>query len=252
MKRPPDHEQRAASFEKLENYCQNLMLPPAQLINLATIARNKSGKPSVSCHPESANACIDRVGGHPLVVVFGSAHKPGGGVRNGARAQEEDLSLTTSWYFHVKDCDDFYKKQHPNLLYSDDALYVKNALLLRDQYRNDIEPRAISMIGAAAPNLSGMRSSNHMVAEKVIYETLERRIDGILALAHNNKYETLVFGAWGCGVFGLEPIKVANVFKTCLGKNIYGGNVAFAIMDPSMCQVFENVFSPLLGSKIKV
>lgn len=251
MKRPPDHEQRAASFKQLEKHCQQLKISPAQQINLANIRPNKSVAPTISCFPESANACIDRVGGHPLVVVFGSAHKPGGGVRNGARAQEEDLSLTTSWYFHVKDCDGFYKKEHPNLLYSDEALYVKDALLLRDQYRNDIEPRPIGMIGAAAPNLSGMRTSNKMVAEKVIYQTLERRIDGILALAHNNKYETLVFGAWGCGVFGLDPLKVANVFKTSLEKNIFGGNIAFAIMDPNMCQVFESVLIPAPVSNIK-
>jgi len=252
MKRPPDHEQRAASFKQLEKHCQQLKISPAQQINLANIRPNKSVAPTISCFPESANACIDRVGGHPLVVVFGSAHKPGGGVRNGARAQEEDLSLTTSWYFHVKDCDGFYKKEHPNLLYSDDALYVKNALLLRDQYRNDIEPRSISMIGAAAPNLNGMRTSNKMVAEKVIYETLERRIDGILALAHNNKHETVVFGAWGCGVFGLDPLKVANVFKTCLEKPTYSGIVMFAIMDPAMCQVFENVLkTPPLNAGFK-
>lgn len=252
MKRPPDHEQRAASFKQLETCCQNMTLSPAQQIDLSTIVRNKSVKPTVSCHPESANACIDRIGGHPLVVVFGSAHKPGGGVRNGARAQEEDLSLTTSWYFHVKDCDSFYNKQHPNLLYSDDALYVKHAVLLRDQYRNEIEPRAISMIGAAAPNLNGMRSSNKMVTEKVIYETLERRIDGILALGHNNKHETVVFGAWGCGVFGLDPLAVANVFKKSLEKHIYGGTVAFAIMDPAMCQVFENVLIPAPASNMKI
>lgn len=241
MKRPPDYEQRAASFKQLESRCQNIALKEAQQIDLSTVVRSKSAAPRVACFAESANATIDRVGGHPLVVVFGSAHKPGGGVKNGARAQEEDLSLTTSWYFHVKDCDGFYKKQHPNLLYSDDALYVKNAVLLRDQYRNEIEPRAISMIGAAAPNLNGMRTSNKILPEKVIYETLERRIDGILALAHNNKHETLVFGAWGCGVFGLDPLKVANVFKTSLEKNLYGGTVAFAIMDPNMCQVFKDV-----------
>lgn len=252
MKRPPDYEQRAASFKQLESRCQNIALKEAQQIDLSTVVRDKSVAPRVACFAESANATIDRMGGHPLVVVFGSAHKPGGGVKNGARAQEEDLSLTTSWYFHVKDCNGFYKKQHPNLLYSDDALYVKNAVLLRDQYRNEIEPRAISMIGAAAPNLNGMRTSNKMVAEKVIYQTLERRIDGILALAHNNKHETLVFGAWGCGVFGLDPLKVATVFKNCLEKNIYGGNVVFAIMDPNMCQVFEKVLLPTPSSKIKV
>lgn len=252
MKRPPDHEQRAIDFQQLEQHCQDLNLAPAQQINLASITRNKSHTPTVACFPESANASIDRMGGHPLVVVFGSAHKPGGGVRNGARAQEEDLSLTTSWYFHVKDCDSFYKKEHPNLLYSDEALYVKDAVLLRDQYRNDIEPRAISMIGAAAPNLNGMRDSNKMVAEKVIYETLERRIDGVLSVAHNNKHDTLIFGAWGCGVFGLDPLTVANVFKSSLAKNIYGGNVVFAIMDPRMCQVFESVLTPTPASKIKV
>lgn len=252
MKRPPDHEKRAESFIQLEQRCKTLELKPAQQINLASITRNKSAAPTISCSTESANACMDRMGGHPLVVVFGSAYKPGGGVRNGARAQEEDLSLTTSWYFHVKDCDGFYKKEHPDLLYSDEALYVKNAMLLRDQYRNEIEPRAISMIGAAAPNLNGMRDSNKMVAEKVIYETLERRIDGVLALAHNNKHDTLIFGAWGCGVFGLDPLKVANIFKQCLGKNIYGGNIVFAVMDPVMSQVFESVLSPTPVQKIKV
>lgn len=250
MKQSREH--RMQLFEALKKDMKTFMpFSQAQYVDLSTTVKSANCPPQrIECFPESANHTIARTS-NPLVLVFGSAHKPGGGVLTGATAQEEDISLSTSWYFHVKDCDQFYKKEHKNLLYSDLALYVKDALLFRDAYGQPITATPISLIGAAAPNLNGMKKSNNVLSDKIIYDTLERRIDGVLGVAQKNNHPTLIVGAWGCGVFHLDPHTVAQTFKKCLNKKLYGGTVLFSIMDPQMCRVFESVLhSP--AQKMKV
>ena len=37
-------------------------------------------------------------------------------------------------------------------------------------------------------------------------------------MAAINRVDTLILGAFGCGVFGQDPIEVATIFKEYLGK----------------------------------
>jgi len=54
----------------------------------------------------------------------------------------------------------------------------------------------------------------------------------------------IVLGAWGCGVFGNEPLTVAKLFKQHLSCKFKGHfrKVVFAITDPRMAAAFEHVF----------
>lgn len=177
----------------------------------------------------------------PLVLVYGSAHKAGGGVLTGAKAQEEDLSRATTWYFHVKDNDEYYKKEHSNLLYSSDCLYIKNAFLLTNEFIIPTVPKHISMIGAAAPNLSGMIKSGNLIEEKLIYSEFQERLEGMFNLAEQFNHETFIIGAWGCGVFGLNPNKIASIYKKVISKKLYSGKIVFSIMDQEHYSIFKSI-----------
>ncbi len=50
-----------------------------------------------------------------------------------------------------------------------------------------------------------------------------------VAAAHGHR--TLVLGAWGCGVFGNDPVTVANSFAEALREVDQFDRVAFAIRD---------------------
>lgn len=202
-----------------------------------TIISNQKAK-SISVTNESVVATAKRIK-RPLILVFGSAHKPGGGVISGAVAQEEDIALTSTWYFQVKDNKDYYQLPQNNLMYSEKILYLSNSLLLSDEYYQKIYPQKVSFIGCAAPNLSGMKDSGIEIHEARIYEVLERRIAAILNFAEYHGHKDLILGAWGCGVFGLSPEKVSLIFKKVISENHFSGNLYFPVLDKEMFTIFE-------------
>lgn len=240
-------EERIKQFKKMEKYKDSLNLE----INKAEIFLLKKSPTLKFLKTNSPiflnENVVDSISKfeNPLVFVYGSAHKAGGGVLTGAKAQEEDLSLCTTWYFHVKDCFEYYKKEHTNLLYSDDILYVKRAYLLTDKYGFENEPLNISMIGAAAPNLSGMKKSLLEINESEIYSVFENRLENIFQFAEENNHNTFIAGAWGCGVFGLSPEKVANIYVKIINKKIYSGTIVFSIMDNEQYKIFSNIIGDL-------
>ena len=69
----------------------------------------------------------------------------------------------------------------------------------------------------------------------------------MLDIAKYNDVDTLILGAYGCGVFGQNPKEVAEIFKECLNtthKSCFN-KVIFAIPDgrDNNLQAFEKVFS---------
>ena len=77
---------------------------------------------------------------------------------------------------------------------------------------------------------------------KKYYTTLKERIEFVLNIAYENCMETLILGAFGCGVFKNESNDVAQIFKDLLPK--YGfKNVIFAIPDTNKLDIFKKVFN---------
>jgi len=180
-----------------------------------------------------------------LVLVFASAKNPGGGVQSGARAQEEDISLHTSWFYHVrklKGVKGFYLEKNASALNTDDMLYVKNAHVLTDIYHNELGvPVPVSFLGAAAPNLNGLKNQGRSVKE--VYDVMEKRVERVLRLAERYGHTHLVLGAWGCGVFGLESERVAQIFKEKIREDWFSGDITFSMMDKKTLDVFKSIIT---------
>ena len=176
----------------------------------------------------------------PTILVFCSAKNPGGGVARGSKAQEEDIALSSTWYFQVKDVTGFYLEKHASAINTDSLLYIKHGYILKDSYGQDSLPYALSFIGATAPNLNGLLNQGKKINEIEVYQVLEKRIENVLKFAESRGRKHLVLGAWGCGVFGLNPEKVANLFNQKIRQGWYSGEITFAIPDKSILAIFRH------------
>lgn len=246
-------EQRAHNikeFERLQNEIaiQQVPIAPAAAVLLqpGPPPQHPGPIPAPQVWLKTATQALDALPDTPvLMLVFGSAHRPGGGVLTGAIAQEEDLSRQTTWHFHAKDCPQFYDMTHANALYSDWAVYAPSAWQLINAAGAPIAARPVSMIGAAAPNLKQLVVQGQAADHDRIDDVLLHRVRGLLDFAEQEAHTTLLLGAWGCGVFGLDPERVARVFKTALDEGRFSGRTIFSIPDP----VLHHLFSKTLAAK---
>ena len=239
-------EQRINQFEQLTTYMSAMPCPinKAECINITDYDITSKTDSSVVFHNEQVVKTILRYD-NPLTLVFGSARNPGGGVSRGSTAQEEDIALSSTWYFNVKDNFEFYQLLHKDLTYSDKMLYVNEAYIVKDELGNYITPKKVSFIGGAAPNINGMKSKGEPINEKTIYDIFKKRLIGLLSFAELNNHKTFIVGAWGCGVFGLNPEKVAHMFKECIENKVYSGILVFAILDPEQCKLFKTIIGKI-------
>lgn len=158
-----------------------------------------------------------------LTLNLASDKHPGGGVENGAMAQEEELFRRTNYFMFLPKS--FYPINKTNVIYSPDVMVVKD-----DNYRNLKTPFYTSMIAAAAirhPRLNQCGLYEKPYDKQVMTETIEN----IFRTAYLLGYDTLVLGALGCGAFGNPAIEVISIFNECLKK--YNGcfkHIAFAVL----------------------
>ncbi len=103
-------------------------------------------------------------------------------------------------------------------------------------------PYTVSILTSPAPNATAIRANERHNVDKII-PTLDSRIDKVLSIAVVEGYDTLILGAWGCGVFGNNPTQVAQLFRKHLeGKFLKAfRDVIFAVLDK--VEEFEAVFS---------
>ncbi len=81
---------------------------------------------------------------------------------------------------------------------------------------------------------------------QAVAEAMTERIKRILCVFKANKHDCLVLGAFGCGVFRNNPLDVATTFRRYLESEMFNNafkRIIFAVLDPTMCQVFKRVFT---------
>jgi hypothetical protein len=95
-------------------------------------------------------------------------------------------------------------------------------------------------VTAPAPNASVIREA------ELIRNTMTERIKRLLYVFKANKHDSLVLGAFGCGVFKNSPLDVAITFRQHLESDQFKNSfkrIIFAVLDAGMYQVFERVFA---------
>lgn len=204
------------------------------VISLTVTVKNDNMKIEVA-NMGTIEAISKYTDGKVAVLNFASYKHPGGGFMSGRMAQEEALCHESTLYPVLAAFPDYYNVNRHNLnygLYNDDALYSKDILFNKYDLYADV-------ITCACPNWGATRRHNITWLENI--DTLKSRINFILRIAEDNHVDTLILGAWGCGVFKQDPWEVAKQFKEALKNHKHFKTVVFAIPGGVNYEVFKKV-----------
>ncbi|MGH1387108.1 TIGR02452 family protein [Kordia sp.] len=156
--------------------------------------------------------------GSVMCLNFASAKNPGGGFLNGSLAQEESLAAASSLYLCQKENFGFYEKHRAlkTNLYTDDIIFSPNVPFFRNDAGELLEkPVLASVVTAAAANYGAVKKTEKRMVSQ-IPDIMRRRIEKVLAVSVAHGNDTLILGAWGCGVFRNDPAVIAKLFKEVL------------------------------------
>lgn len=176
------------------------------------------------------------------ILNFASSTKPGGGVKNGSTAQEEDLCRYTTLYPCLTTpymWDNFYQPNREKYIFTASHAMVWIPRVIIFKHSDDpmvlLPPEQrvpINVISCAAPNLRPNKQTGVKPSIKDV-ELLNLHIERarrILTLANNQGVNVLVLGAFGCGVFENDPNLVAEAYSMAL-ERFHGDflHICFAI-----------------------
>ena len=181
--------------------------------------------------------------GKTCVLNMASYKRPGGGVHNGARAQEECLFRCSNLIQVVPTS--FYP------LEVNEALYTKDAIFFKDKDYEYMEPVVCDVITIAAINLNENAKYDPVQNVTEYRKITKDKIRLMVSLAAQNGVKNLILGAWGCGVFNNDPTTMSQYFSEVLigeGYSVDFDNVVFAIINDhnsvgNNFDIFNNKFN---------
>lgn len=186
--------------------------------------------------------------GEPLCLNFASAKNPGGGFLSGSQAQEESLARSSGLYVCLQGQMEAYEyhRQRPSAFYSDHMIYSPGVPVFRDDTGGLLEcPYRVTFLSAPAVNAGAVRRNEPERAGE-IEAVMRTRLERLLWVAQRHGHQTLILGAWGCGVFGNEPDLVARLFsEQLLDSGPFAGRFArlvFAVYDRTEDQEVLSAF----------
>lgn len=185
--------------------------------------------------------------GKLCLLNFASYKNPGGAFITGSMAQEEAICHSSNLYVILNNWrfdNEFYSPNKKKLrlgLYNSNLIYTPDVLF----FGNDVDTVKCDVITCAAPNRAPiLRYHNDMLGD--VNTAMLDRIDHLMFSAYVNKVDTLILGAFGCGIFKNDPTVTANIFKYLVYTKYKGifKKVVFAIPDDKNYNVFWSVLNP--------
>ena len=202
---------------------------------------------------ESASVLLPEGSNPVLVLNLANPVNPGGGVRNGAKAQEEDLCRKSSLLLSLESREAAryyqYNKSLHSYMGSDAIMITPQVEIIKDE-NGDLLPESVvvAVMTCAAPMIKrGMEGLTDQQYQELMYN----RITGMLKVAAYLEYQVLVLGAFGCGAFGNDAKVVSDLFYKALKEFDYDGmeakdffrRIDFAVMDRTPDQYNFKEFS---------
>ena len=183
-------------------------------------------------------------GYRPIMLNMANRHTPGGGVINGARAQEESLFRQSNLCVSLYQFDQY----HAGLLglplgdgrYPMDretgAIYSGRVTFFRTSSRKGDElvetPFECAVVSVAAINRPDLTSYGTLVPWAAA--ATKTKIRAMLRVGLLHGHDAIVLGAWGCGAFRNPPEHMARLFHEVLREPEFAGKyriVRFAVIE---------------------
>lgn len=199
------------------------------------------GNPKVDViETDTVSALFNHVGNHNPVCIlnFASYCSPGGGFMNGAKAQEEALCYVSNLYNILsRHVEDYYTPNSSTKnrgILTNRALYTTNISFFRDNM-----VRMADVLTCAAPKKQlCLRYHNFTEAENS--QALQSRVLFMRRIIDTQLCDTVILGAWGCGVFKQDPIEVASLFKQYF-STAFVNRIIYAIPGGVNYKIFKQV-----------
>jgi uncharacterized protein (TIGR02452 family) len=175
-------------------------------------------------------------GYNPVAMNMANETHPGGGVENGAAAQEESLFRRSNYHesFDLKE-NPHLKNQMSNGYHIPErgVIYSPNVQVFRASEKEGFAftaPETMSFIAVAAYNLGSSKKPN----SSIYAAGMKEKMRSFLRVAYFRGHDCVVLGALGCGAFRNEPDVVAALFKKTLQEDEFAERfkkIVFAVID---------------------
>lgn len=204
------------------------------------LASNNKNKTAFEVTGETTMMAMQRLSnGNQKVVAlnFASAKNPGGGFLSGSQAQEESLARSSGLYNCLTRCSMMYtiNRKNTSSLYTDYMIYSPDVPFFKDDDGQLLDEAYLCSILTVPAVNAGAVMQNEPDRVDEVNDVMYKRTEKLLTIAATRNYETLILGAWGCGVFRNDPEMVAECFYQHLVKNpLFAGvfkKVVFAVLD---------------------
>ena len=201
-------EQRIAVWKDTERHISRFSPRPLWRVVTAVPCR-------APCRISVVNAdCIDHAvylkerHGHVGIQNMASARYPGGGIYGGARAQEEEICRRSDLMNSLRRAESEYPIHDKVLVHEGITFFKKGEADGYSLYDNQIHLTVFT---------SPAVKHSYPVDHKAV---MRDRIDRLTHAVECSGVDVMVFGAWGCGAFGLCPHMIAQLFKERLACTI--------------------------------
>lgn len=231
---------------------RSILLTPEQGLELLKHYENGSGRPEGyrtfiwNCSTVDAILRMAEEGqGRCAVLNFASARNPGGGFINGAMAQEESLAASSCLYGTLTAHEEYYRFNRAcgSMIYTDHAIYSPDVVFFRNgSFQLLKEPVTASVLTLPAVNMGQviLKGEDVSVAERA----MKHRMKLALAIFAEQGCKNLILGAYGCGVFRNDPVKIAGWWRELL-STCYADQfdiIIYAVLDRSSSRLCLKAF----------
>lgn len=176
------------------------------------------------------------------MLNMASRKKPGGGVKSGAMAQEEELARRSNLMRGLP------LSAYP--LDNEDFIYTFGVTFFKDKNYSRIEPFRCDVVTMAAANLNENETEPHVDVPNYV-DLMKRKVENIVHTPMViGSCKNLVLSAFGCGVFKNNPTFVANLFAQVISKGTSYDKIVFAILNDhnsvgNNFQIFSDILSEM-------
>jgi len=183
---------------------------------------------------------------NPCVLNLASGKNPGGGVLNGAGAQEENIFRRTNLFLSLyqfasfaseygikKNAKSYPLNKNTGGIYSADITVFRGSeqngyCLLKNPYNAAF----VTVSAISKPPL--IKKKDKLYITDNLVEPTKEKIRTILRIAGKYNHDCLVLGAFGCGAFANPPNHMALLFKEVFGEEEFAAKfklVVFSIFE---------------------